>query len=225
MLGDLVGCDGFLAEHHVITYLSQSKYSYTEDIEHANHHLDELQKVSPNASIHYIEGNHETRVERWINDVCRRSDKDREFLRKALAPEYLLSIKERGIKYYRRSEFYNVSLPGAIKLGKCVFVHDAGHGGKNAARTVLDTWATNVVFGHTHKGDEARSDKPGTGPIGSFNPGCLCERQPLWNHSKPGQWTHGYGLQVVCPSGLFQHINVGILEGQSTLSDFVERLS
>jgi hypothetical protein len=64
--GDIVECGGWLAKHQPIGYVAYCDYSYQEDIGAANWFLDELQKAAPRAEIHYIEGNHEDRVERWI---------------------------------------------------------------------------------------------------------------------------------------------------------------
>jgi hypothetical protein len=58
----------------------------------------------------------------------------------------------------------------------------------------------------------------GTGIIGSWNPGCLCELQPLWQHTQPTNWTQGYALQLVRPSGAFLHLNVPVLHGETHLA-------
>jgi hypothetical protein len=55
------------------------------------------------------------------------------------------------------------------------------------------------------------------GDIRAWNPGCLCQLQPLWCHTRPTDWNHGYGVQSVLPSGEFLHINVPIIEGRSLL--------
>jgi len=53
------------------------------------------------------------------------------------------------------------------------------------------------------------------GIVKAFTPGCLCEKQPMWRHSHPSNWNHGYAIDVVAPSGNFQHIQVPIWEGES----------
>ena len=65
MLGDHVDCNGFLSTHGLPGALADCDYTYEEDIRAANKHLDALQRCAPRARIHYIEGNHEHRVERW----------------------------------------------------------------------------------------------------------------------------------------------------------------
>jgi hypothetical protein len=213
--GDIVECGGFLAAHHTLGYVAQTSYSYQDDIAAANWFLDEVQKAAPKAEIHYLEGNHEDRVERWVVDQTMRHQRDSEFLRELIAPHALLKLEQRGINFYRRSVEYVAGLPpGWIKLGKIFFVHELS-GSKNAARDSVTRTAGNVVYAHTHREDSASVVLPGVGLVKAWNPGCLCQRQPLWRHSDPTGWSHGYAVQIVAKSGEFLHLNIPIWEGQS----------
>jgi len=213
--GDIVECGGFLAAHHTLGYVAQTSYSYQDDIASANWFLDEVQKAAPKAEIHYLEGNHEDRVERWVVDQTMRHQRDSEFLRELIAPNALLKLEQRGINFYRRSVEYVPGLPpGWIKLGKIFFVHELS-GSKNAARDSVTRTAGNVVYAHTHREDSASVVLPGVGLVKAWNPGCLCQRQPLWRHSDPTGWSHGYAVQIVAKSGEFLHLNIPIWEGQS----------
>lgn len=221
--GDIVECGGFLAKHHTANYIAQTTYTYQDDIAHGNWFLDQLQDSAPNAQIHFIEGNHEDRLERWVIDETLSNSRDGEFLRQLTAPEFLLKLKERGIAYYRRSETHVPGLPpGWIKFGKIFFVHELS-GGKHAASDSVSRTAGNVVFAHTHREDTATRVLPGVGLVKAWNPGCLCQRQPLWRHSDPTGWSHGYAYQVIAKSGEFMHVNVPIWEGRSLLGNMMER--
>jgi hypothetical protein len=83
----------------------------------------------------------------------------------------------------------------------------------------------NVVYGHTHRAEEYRTSTEATGEIGAWNPGCLCERHPMWKHSEPSRWSHGYGLQFIAADGDFLHINVPICNGRSLLRPLREYLN
>jgi predicted phosphodiesterase len=217
MLGDHVDCGGFLAQHHTLGYVAQTDYSYEEDIGAANTFLDQIVQAAPKARIHYIEGNHERRVETWCVTQCLRHQKDSEMLRKAFAPEVLLQLQRRNIKYYRQSEFYNgLRVPGAIKLGKCHFWHGVSTA-KHAASVNVNQFAGNVVYGHTHRRDSSGLRPVAVGEISAFNPGCLCKLQPLWQHTRPTDWVHGYGVQIVGSKGEFLHINVPLIRSNSLL--------
>ena len=223
LLGDHVDCGGFLAQHHVMGYVAETAYSYEDDIAHANAFLDQLARVAPRARIEYIEGNHERRPETWAVTQTLRHGRDAELLRRAFAPEFLLKLKERGIPYYRQGEFYDgLSVPGVIKRGKCYFFHGISTA-KHAVASTITRIGGNCVFAHTHRAQSEIIRMVGTGIIGSWNPGCLCELQPLWQHTAPTNWTQGYGVQLVRPSGAFLHLNIPVLGGATHLAALLNR--
>jgi len=221
--GDLVECGGWLAKHMPIGFVATCDYSYQEDIGAANWFLDELQKAAPNAVIHFVEGNHEDRVERWCVDQTMAHGRDAEFLRMAFSPSALLRLQERGIFYYRRTEIYGSGLPrGWIQLGKIFFTHSLAYS-KNAARDAAIKTAGNVVYFCTHREDTATVVFPGVGIVKAFNPGCLSQMQPIWKHSDPTSWSQGYGIDFIAKSGNFLRVHVPIWRGESLAGAMVER--
>jgi len=215
LLGDHVDAGGFLAQHHTMGYVAESSYTYEADIAATNVFLDALQEAAPNATIDYCEGNHERRIEQWAITQTLRNSKDAEYLRRCFAPEFLLKLADRGIKYYRQGEFYDdLPLPGTIRKGKCYFFHGSSTS-KQATTTTLNSFAGNVVFGHTHREQSSSARPVHSGQIKSWNPGCLCELQPLWQHCNPTSWTQGYAVQSVAKSGDFLHLNIPIIGGRS----------
>jgi hypothetical protein len=164
------------------------------------------------------------RVEKWIVDQTLRNGRDAEFLRQLLSPHVLLRLEERGVEFHRLGVEHGPGLPkGWIKLGKCFFTHELA-GGKNAARASLQRTAGNLVFAHTHQEDSATIVFPGVGLVKAWNPGCLCQLQPLWRHSDPTSWSHGYGVQLVAASGEFLHLNIPIVNGKSLMGNLIGRL-
>jgi len=223
LCGDHVDCGGLLAQHHVLGYVAEASYTYEEDIAATRAFLDALQGAAPRAMIHYIEGNHERRVETWSLTQSLRNARDAEFLRRAFAPEFLLDLKKRGIPYYRQGEFYNgLKLPGTIKLGKCYFTHGSKTA-NNATAVMLSAFGAPLVFGHTHRAQSSTGRPVHSGSIAAWNPGCLCELQPLWQHTNPTTWTHGFGVQMVARSGEFLHLNIPIIGGQSFLGSLASK--
>lgn len=220
LTGDHVDCGGHLAQHHVMGYVAETAYSYEDDIAAANSFLDSLRSAAPSAKIEYIEGNHERRVETWCVTQTLRHQHDSEGLRKLYAPEYRLNLKERGIPYYRDSVFHDgLSIPGVIKRGKCYFFHGFNTS-KNATAATVEKIAGNCVFGDTHRAQSFIVRKANVGVIGAWNPGCLCEIQPLWQHTNPTEWTHGYGIQLVHGDD-FLHLNIPIIDGKSLFAALV----
>jgi len=223
-LGDHLECGGFLAQHHVLGYVAQASYTYEEDIAAGNVFFDQLQKAAPQASIEYLEGNHEHRVEKWCVTAALRNEQDAGLLLRCHHPTNVLHLEKRGIKYYKQGEYYDgCRIPATIKRGACYFTHGFAHG-KNAANRHLARFGGNVVFGHVHKILSASDRNVKDGEIGSWSPGCLCKLQPLYRHTDPTDWSHGYGVQLVRPNGDFLHINVPIIDGMSYLVNLTEQV-
>lgn len=225
MLGDHVDCSSIFSTHPR-NYLDDMVYSYEEDLAAADRFVGQIEAAAPRASkygrIHYIEGNHEAHVERWISRTLQHA-KDAEAMRDVLAPDRRLRLKERGIKFYRSAQFYSgLPIRGAVKLGKCIFLHGY-RASKYATAGHLDDLATNLVHGHTHR-SQSHIKRTISGEIGAWCPGTLAQLQPLYQHTSQSAWSHGYGLQVVEADGSFCHINVPIARGKSMLRPLLKAL-
>jgi UDP-2,3-diacylglucosamine pyrophosphatase LpxH len=232
MLGDHLECGNMLAQHHTASYVAQVEskgYTFEKDIAAANTLLDKLQELSPGAAIHYLEGNHEQRIEKYCVTAAKRSGaenqgKEADHLMKLYGTEHVLYLEKRGIHYYKQGKFYmGLGLPSTIKLGECAFVHGISTA-QSAAAVHLSRFGCCVVFGHTHRMDSHHVKTISAGNIGAWSPGCLCKLQPLWCHQRPTNWAHGYGVQLVSQSGTFLHINVPIHKGTSYLTLLTDRL-
>lgn len=163
----------------------------------------------------HVTGN--SRIYSWCRDQAQGSQRDKEWHERNNLPKYVLSLDKRGVKYHAAKETHgDVNALGAIRLGKIFYLHGMSHA-KRAAEVHAQRFASNVVFGHTHRAEEYRTSTEATGVIGAFNPGCLCGRHPMYMHSKPSNWSHGYGLEFIGKDGDFLHINVPIIDGVSLL--------
>lgn len=216
MLGDHLDCAGTFNTHGR-SYLKEMPESYEDDVRAANQFLDAIQRSAPKATVYYLEGNHEARVEKWASSAFL-SHKDAVGFVDRMGPETVLDLRRRGIRYFKRSELYmGLSVPGTIKLGKCFFVHGIS-AAKNAAAVHLARFGANVVFGHTHRAQSVIERTVASDGIGAWCPGTLSTLQPLYFHTAPTAWSSGYGLQFVEGSGRFVHINVPLYKGRSLLS-------
>lgn len=224
LLGDHLDCGGTFSTHQR-SYTNELVESYTDDVTAANVFLDRLQKAAPGARIHYLEGNHEAHVERWASRNFQ-SQKDAEMLLEHMGPVKVLRLKEREIKYYRRSQHYmGLSIPGTIRLGKCFFTHGISHS-KHATYEHLVRFGACVVHGHTHRAQSNVERTVSSDGHGSWCPGTLAKLQPLYRHTAPTSWSHGFAIQFVdTVTGRFLHFNVPIFSGRSMLMDTVNGLS
>ena len=220
-MGDALDCDGHLSRHRPVGYRALSPYSYADDVDAANAQWDAVCKAAPKARHDYLAGNHEDRIMGWIRDQ-NFSERDERFHRERLSPQAVLSLKKRGVTYHERIlQHDGLQKRGTIKRGKCLFVHGDSHA-KRAAEVHLMGVATNIVFAHTHRTEQFVTSTETTGVISAWNPGCLCERHQMYQHSAPSKWSQGYGLQFISAAGDFLHINVPIIEGKSYLQPMVK---
>lgn len=217
-LGDLADCGGFLGAHHVLGFVAETSDTYEEDIEAANKFLDAASSAAPRADLHLIEGNHEHRVEKWAITTTLRSPRDSKWMRDRVAPDVLLRAKERGARYYRRSETYDgMPVQGAFRIGKLGIMHGLLNG-NGTPDQVLNKFAMNMVYGHTHK-IASRIKRTGVGTLGAWNLGTLAKLQQFYAHGAPTDHAHGYGVAFMSRSGNFQMVPVSIVDGVSLLPE------
>lgn len=107
-----------------------------EEIAAVNVELRRLEKVTPGAKRVFIEGNHEFRLIRYLQDKAPE-------LASLLSVPKLFKLHEHGWKHipYRKS----------FKMGSMRFTHDVGPSGKHAAAKSMDAMGHNVVIGHCHR--------------------------------------------------------------------------
>lgn len=219
-LGDHLDAGGTFSSHQR-SYTNEMTESYEDDAAATNEFLDLALAAAPRARHHYLEGNHEQHVERWAAREFH-SKKDADKMLEVFGPEAVLNLKRRGIKYYRRSEHYKTSggafiaIPGTIKLGKVFATHGIAHS-KNAAAVHVERFGGNVRFGHIHRRQTYGTRTVVSEALEACCPGTLAKLQPLYRHTTPTGWSHGYGVEFVAPSEAFLYINVPIFGGASAL--------
>ncbi len=80
-----------------------------------------------------------------------------------------------------------------------------------------------AVCGNTHRADFAIKEPVNVGTIAAYSPGCLCIKQPLWQHTNPTEWTHGHGVQLVDRrTQRFFQMNIPIVDGVSMMKPFLD---
>lgn len=218
-LGDHVNVEGGWSGHQP-NYKHDLEYSYYADLQAATEFLDAISEACQKFRGYYLEGNHEQHVERWAARNLAAADV--EGFCDDLAPHRKLRLKERGIEFFSRSDMHHgLKIPNTIKLGKCYFTHGT-RSPRHAATAYLAMFGENVVFGHTHRAQSYISKTISCDAIGAWCPGTLSKLQPLYLHSTPSEWSHGYAVQFVQPSGRFLHVNVPIVGGDSLLPEVMK---
>jgi hypothetical protein len=223
LLGDHIDCGGFLAQHQTLGYVAEGEYAFADDVAAANQFLDAIQQRAPRATIYYLEGNHERRIERWIITQTLRNGVDAKYLHSMFSTSAVLSLAKRKIRLYPQGQTVDGrDVPSILKLGKCNFMHGI-YTTKNAAKSHVDEFVCNIVFAHTHRRD-SYTRRTVDDTYSAYNDGCLCLKQQYYNHSRITHHTHGYGVQGVQADGGFLHISVPIIDGRSYLKPLAAQL-
>lgn len=147
--------------------------------------LDELQDRLPaKCRVHYNEGNHETRLTRYVKknassllDV------------KELSLPYLLTLKDRKISWlpYSGDNMYFITK----KLG---VTHGFAHG-TNYTRATLRKLGVSCIVGHAHRPEystEPVVDHRGQHIRGCWGSGCLVPVQHISYMTQPSGWSQGW---------------------------------
>lgn len=224
MIGDHLDCGGFLAEHHTWGYVAEMDYSFEDDCSATNQFLDAIQAAAPAATIEYLEGNHERRIEKWIvTESLRGGKRDARFIATMFSVDRVLHLEKRGIALFRQGVFYDgCRVPGTIERDNSHFTHGQ-FTGKHASYQHLQKYNANIWYGHTHRMDMSVKRTVASGPIGAWNPGCLCVLQPLWMHQNCTDWIHGYGIQLVQKGVGHLNLQIPIIDGVSYLAPLLDR--
>ena len=154
--------------------------------------LDRHRKLAPDAKFTLIEGNHEHRVERYVdaNPV----------LEGKVEVETGLQLIKRKIKWVR---FWS---KGQIhRIGKARFIHGL-YTTKYHASKHVEAYGENIFYGHTHDIQSFSKELAGHDKtIVGQSLGCLCKYDQKYIRGKPTKWQQGFGVFEFFPDGFFQY--------------------
>ncbi len=162
------------------------RYSLLAEISAARHALKELEEAAgPQLDRKiFIEGNHETRLNRYI---MQRAPE----LHGMVDIEKSLGLEESGWEFYP----YKTT----CQLGKLHITHDTGKAGKNAHRSAALAYMGSSIIGHTHRmAYEVTGTFDGTPYLGAMF-GWLGDRKAANYMHEVGaaEWVHGMGVGYI----------------------------
>ncbi len=174
-----------------------------EDYAKGNAILDRHQAIvrskNRNAKFTLLEGNHEYRMERYID-----ANPNLEGL---MEVEQCLKLKSRGIKYIKswsNGELY--------KVGKAYFSHGL-YTNKYHASKMADNFGVNIYYGHTH--DVMSQPKVIRGKdktIEGSSLGCLCNYNLSYIRGNPTNWQQAFAVMHLLPNGYYNLYSVKIFQ-------------
>jgi hypothetical protein len=180
-LGDL--CDFGIISSHNLGNLREveggrllEEYKVADEI--VSRHEQIIRKNNQKARMIYLEGNHEYRIERYINAHPE--------LQGMIEVENVLRLKQRHIEYvhsWSRGEIF--------RLGKCA-IHHGLYCTDNHAKKMVQRFGTSVLYGHVHDYQvySSHSIDPANVLVGA-SLGCLCKIPQKYLRGAPTRWSQG----------------------------------
>lgn len=169
---------------------------YIKEYELANKELDFLQKHTK--KIIYLEGNHENRVQRYL-------DKNPE-MEGIIEVPIVLNLKKRNIEYLKMNTYYH--------LGHIYFTHGLYTNEFHAKKTLMNV-GKNIVTGHLHTNQTYMMSMMFQKPIMAYSMPCLCNKSPDYLKNRPSNWMSGFGVMYIdTKTGLFNLYVVNIIKNE-----------
>ena len=164
-----------------------------------NGFLDELQSAVKGAKVTIIEGNHDYRIEKYLDFHPE--------LEGQLECVKAWRLKERKINWV---PFWS---EGTIyRIGKANFIHGL-YTTKWHSEKHCREYGENTFYGHTHDVQCFSVQEIGEFPRVGQSLGCLCEK-PQWKRGRPDRWQQAFGVFHFFPNGNFSYNVVRIFNGQ-----------
>lgn len=195
-IGDLLDFDCISSHNANKLKLVEGK-RIQKDYDHAARFLDTWQRATPGAQWTILEGNHDERIERYIetNPV----------LEGSLEMADRLRFKDRGIRwvrYWTKGELYSV--------GNAHFAHGLYCNKYHAERHASD-YGVAIFYGHTHDVQEMPKTLRGSDKtIIGQSLGCLCRYNQPYMKGRPSKWQQAFGVFHFQLDGFFNHYVVRV---------------
>jgi hypothetical protein len=188
LLGDVVDCLPVSRFPFAVDRLDKLQ----EDLDGVATWLRTLRRLLPDGThIYYAEGNHESRIARYVRSRAQAL----ETLRALTIPE-LLGLDALRVQWFPESTAY--------RIGHLTFTHGLGiskHSGWSA-RKALERVGQNVIVGDCHRLGTYHVSNWDSDICGWEN-GCFQNLSPEWCNG-PQNWQHGFTAITFRRDGLFQ---------------------
>lgn len=169
---------------------------FKNEISIANIELNYLAKHCN--EIIYLEGNHEDRIERYL-------DKNPE-MEGMIEVQSQLRLRERGIKWVKMNDLY--------KLGDMYFTHGM-YTNIHHARKHLQALGCNICYGHTHTTQTALQNMAMQKPYMAYALGTLGDKAPDFMKNRPCNWINQAAIFYYdTKTGHFNLYPINIIKGK-----------
>lgn len=183
----------------------ERKRSVKEELEIAKEFLKVLRDTFPEASLYFLLGNHDIRLQHYLANK---------------APE-LLDVEEFQLEFLLEADKFGMKViedTTLVKIGKLAVTH--GHllirgifAPVSAARGAFLRAKASVLIGHTHKISTHSETDINSKVVTCYSTGCLCELTPAYNPFG-NNFSHGFAHVKVENNGHYKVRNLQIIDGE-----------
>lgn len=160
--------------------------------------MNACRKQNPNAKGLVLEGNHDYRIEDWINRVPA--------MEGLIEMETNLRFAERNMTYWK---YWQHKQPYVI--GKAWFIHGEYIGTHHAKKTA-DSFHRCVFYGHTHDRQLYTKTTVSEDSVQCESLGTLSVRELAYMGKKPSNWMQCFAEFTFRPDGSFNHWTTNIID-------------
>lgn len=190
---DLVLLGDFADFYSISFYPKQANRNelLKDDVDVVSREFRRMEKIFPRATKTFLEGNHEYRLQRYINEKARE----------------LFGLVTINSLFNLGKEWKVVPYGESLRIGKLLFVH-RGASGKGAALKAIDAYEHNVVMGDLHRLElSIKANYTGEMHMGAIC-GWLGDISKAGEYLKQGgknfaNWCLGFATAVVMDDGNF----------------------
>jgi predicted MPP superfamily phosphohydrolase len=197
--GDICSVDSISYYNNRKPRLAENR-RYSEDVNATKRQLRLVQKYVPNATHDYIIGNHEYRVQRYVDEH-----------------PAMEGIMDWAVNVGLRSDFGMnvVEYNKVLKVGKAAFIHGWYWSIHHAKKTVIQ-YGDNIFYGHVHEHQVAvhnyQAQAAGL-PTMAMSVACLSAVNPDYREGMPTRFQNGLLVLDVHRDGAFTPHHIMIING------------
>lgn len=198
LLGDIMDC--YAVSSHDKDANRATPAAFKEELQYTRRKLQEIRDRLPNTRIIYKEGNHETRLSRYITKNAATLSN----LGCVTLPE-LLDLASLNIEWIGNDD--------RLRIGKLWHIHgnEVAGGGQSPARLKYLRMQCNFIFGHLHTRDKFRPRAYDGQQHGAYANPCLCDLEPEYAHHTHN-WSHGFTIIDHDTDGTFQVEEIEVIK-------------
>jgi predicted phosphodiesterase len=160
----------------------KNKPSLNTEVQITKKFFKDLRKLFPNIPIYFKLGNHEIRLEKYIQS-------------KAKELEDLDVLKIENLLDFEKFNIIKINKYTPVKIEDLIILHGheyPGSGGDNPAKNIYNKTKHSVLCGHFHR-ESSYKLKDITGKsINCYSVGCLCDLSP--NYLPFNNWVNGFAI-------------------------------